>query len=86
MHPILTLQALLLAGIGAWFASGRVRAAIVLLAGVSLLLLVIPSAIGTYNVRYAVPIAGPLIGAGMLGAWVCLERLRRRGRPDPAPS
>jgi hypothetical protein len=83
VHPILMLQALLLAGIGAWFASGRVRAAIVLLAGVSLLLLVIPSAIGTYNVRYAVPIAGPLVGAGMLGAWVCVERLRRRGRPDP---
>ena len=85
VQPILMLQALILAAIGAWFASGRVRAAIVLLAGVSLMLLIIPSAIGTYNVRYAVPVAGPLIGAGMLGIWVCVERLRRRGRPDLEP-
>jgi hypothetical protein len=83
LHPILMLQAFLLAGIGAWLASGRVRAAIILLAGASLLLILIPSAIGTYNARYAIPIGGPLVAAGALGLWVCIQRLR--GEPaEPA--
>jgi len=90
VHPILMLQALILGALGIWLGSGRVRAALVLLLGTSLILLVFPAAIGTYNVRYTIPIGGPLIGAGVIGLWVCIERLRGRqadaGAVEPHPA
>lgn len=86
VHPILMLQAVPLGAIGAWLAPGRVRAAIVLLLGTSLLLLLTASAISTYNARYAIPIAGPLLGAGAIGLWVCLGRLSGRRPATPIPA
>jgi hypothetical protein len=82
LHPILMFQAAVLAVLGIWLAAGRVRAALVLLLGVSLVLLVVPSAVATYNARYAIPIGGPLAAAGAIGLWVCLARLVG-SRPAP---
>ena len=90
VQPLLMLQAIILGALGAWFARGRVRAGILLLIGTSVLLLLIPSAVGTYNARYTIPIGGPLIAAGALGLWACIERLRGRqadaGAVEPHPA
>lgn len=84
VHPILLLQALVLAGVGAWFARGSVRAAIVLLAGSGLLTILIAAAISTYNARYVIPVDGPVIAAGLLGLWVLVARRSGRdGRREP---
>jgi hypothetical protein len=80
VHPVLMLQALVLGALGIWFGSGRVRWALVLLLGTSLVLLAIPSAIGTYNARYAIPLGGPLLAAGATGLWVLFGRIRAGGR------
>jgi hypothetical protein len=90
VHPLLMLQGVILGALGIWFSSGRVRWALALLLGVSLVLLAIPSAIGTYNARYAVPLGGPLVACGAVGAWVLIARIRdggrRRGTDPPAPA
>lgn len=78
VHPILMLQCVILAGFGIWLSAGRVRAALILVLGASLLLLVIPSVTATYNARYAVPIGGPIVAAGAVGAWVVFRRLVER--------
>jgi hypothetical protein len=86
VHPLLMLQAAILAGFGIWLSSGRLRWTLVLLLGTSLLLLFVPSAISTYNARYAVPVGGPIIAAGAIGLWLCLGRLRRTaGEPPGGP-
>jgi hypothetical protein len=77
------LQCVLLGALGLWLSSGRVRAGLALLLGVSLLLLVIPSVTATYNARYAIPIGGPMLGAGALGAWIVFRHLfERYGRRE----
>jgi hypothetical protein len=89
VHPTLMLQCVILAAFGIWLSGGRVRAGIVLLLGVSLLLLVIPSVTATYNARYAIPIGGPIVAAGALGLWIVVRRLTEsRAQPaeTPAPS
>jgi hypothetical protein len=87
VQPLLLLQATILGAVGLWLSRGRIRIGIALLLGTGLLLLVIPAVVGTYNSRYAVPAAGPLIAAGTLGLWLLIERLRgRRPAGDPAPS
>jgi hypothetical protein len=85
VQPILMLQAVILGALGIAFARGRVRAALVLLLGSSLVLLVFAAAITTYNARYTIPIGGPLIAAGAIGLWVCLSRFggRRPGDAEP---
>ena len=79
VHPVLMLQALILGALGIWLGRGRVRAALALLLGAAVLGLAIPSATVSYNARYAVPLAGPLIAAGAIGLWLLLARLP--GRP-----
>ena len=79
VHPVLMLQALILGALGIWLGRGRVRAALALLLGAAVLGLAIPSATVSYNARYAVPFAGPLIAAGAIGLWLLLARLP--GRP-----
>jgi hypothetical protein len=71
------LVALALAVLGGVFARGRVRAGIVLLVGTSLLVLLVPVAIAIYSARYAIPVSGPLVSAGALGAWSIVTRLKR---------
>jgi Dolichyl-phosphate-mannose-protein mannosyltransferase len=78
VHPILMLQAVILAAFGIWFARGRARAGLVLLLGAGLLLLVVSAAVVGYNVRYAIPAGGPLIAAGAVGLWVILRRVLER--------
>lgn len=82
LHPTLMFQAAVLAALGIWLGAGRVRTTLVLLLGATLVLLVVPSALATYNARYAIPIGGPLAAAGAIGLWVCLARL---GGSRPAP-
>jgi hypothetical protein len=79
------LQAVLLGLAAFWLARGRVRAGAALLLGVSLLLLAIPPLTVTYNARYAVPIAGPLIAVGALGIWLAIRRVRGSSTTNPAP-
>ncbi len=76
VHPILLLQAFLLAALGAWFARGLVRATIGLLGGVGFAVIVIAAATSTYNARYVIPVDGPVIAAGAMGLWVLLSRSR----------
>lgn len=83
VHPFLLLQAALLAAVGFGFAGPRVRAAIALLAGSALVLLV-ASATATYSARAGVPVGGPMMAAGALGLWVLLARYRA-GAPGRAP-
>ena len=78
VHPILMLQAVVLAGFGIWFARGRVLAGLVLLLGAGLLLLVVSAAVVGYNARYAIPAGGPLIAAGAVGLWVLLRSMLER--------
>ena len=86
VHPVLMLQAIILGALGIWLSAGRVRWALILLLGTSLVLLAIPSAIGTYNARYAIPLGGPLIACGAIGAWVLVARIRGGDRsPSEAP-
>lgn len=85
VHPILLLQAAILAAVGLWLSPGRVRAPLALLLGAALLGLAIPSATISYNARYAVPFAGPLIAAGGVGLWVVLSRLVERRQSLEAP-
>jgi 4-amino-4-deoxy-L-arabinose transferase-like glycosyltransferase len=73
VHPFLMIFAVALAATGIWLSRGRVRAGLVLLLGAALLLLIIPSAIGTYNARYAIPMGGPLIAAGAIGLWLLVQ-------------
>jgi hypothetical protein len=82
VHPVLMLQALILGALGIWLSRGRVRAALALLLGAALLGLAIPSATVSYNARYAVPFAGPLLAAGAVGLWLLLTRLRERPVPE----
>lgn len=88
VHPLLMLQGIILGAVGIWFSAGRVRWALVLLLGASLVLLAIPSAIGTYNARYAIPLGGPLIACGVLGVWALIARIRGGERPrrEPGPA
>jgi hypothetical protein len=75
--PLLALAAIL-GLVGGWIAGGRVRAGLALLVGAGLLLLVVPSAILEYNVRFVVPASAPLVAAGGIGLWVILGRLKQR--------
>jgi hypothetical protein len=77
--PLLGLAAIL-GLVGCAFAAGRVRAGLALLVGAGLLLLIVPSAILEYNVRFVVPASGPLVGAGGVGLWVIVGRLQERRR------
>jgi hypothetical protein len=77
------LQAIILTALGIALARGRVRAALILLLGSSVVLLVFAAALTTYNARYTIPVGGPLIAAGAIGLWLCIERLRRRPPSDP---
>ena len=85
VQPLLMLAAIALGVAGIVLARGRVRAALVLLCGTVLLLLLIPSATANYNVRYGIPVGGPVMLAGALGLWVILGRISQwRGRtPEP---
>jgi hypothetical protein len=85
VHPLAFGFAAVLGGIGMVLARGRMRAALVLFLGASLLLIVIPPATAVYNYRYAIPAAGPLFAAGVIGLWLALSRIvahRNRGRPE----
>jgi hypothetical protein len=85
VHPFLLFGALVMAAVGLGTAAGRVRLAILLLGGTAVVLLGV-SAANTYNARYAVPVDGPLVAAGVLGLWATIEALRRRSRtPHEAP-
>jgi hypothetical protein len=75
IQPLLLFQALVLAVVGLWCSSGRVRWGILLLGGIAVSLLA-ATAIGTYNARYAIPVNGPLLAAGALGLWALVQRFR----------
>jgi hypothetical protein len=66
--------ALVLALAGIWLSRGTVRAGIVLMLGVGLLLVVFPALLGGYAARYTVPAGGPMVAAGVLGAWAIARK------------
>jgi hypothetical protein len=77
MQPLLILLALVLAGLGLVRGGrGAPRAAIALLLGGALLVMLIPPATAIWTARYAVPAAGWLAAAGALGAWALMARRR----------
>jgi hypothetical protein len=90
VHPWLLLAALIAGVAGVWLTRGGPRAGLTLFLAVSVLMLVIGAATTTYTARYAIPVQGPLVAAGAIGAWALAERLRaRRGSatdPDAASS
>jgi hypothetical protein len=81
----LLLVALVLAVAGLVLARGKVLAGLVLLLGTSLLAMLVPVATAIYSARYAIPVSGPLIAAGAIGAWLIATRgrelIRERRRP-----
>ncbi len=66
----LLFLALVLAIGGVVLGRGKVRAGVVLLLGASLLAMLVPVATAIYSARYAVPVTGPLVAAGAIGAWL----------------
>lgn len=85
VHPTMLLVAVILGGVGLWLSETKVRAALALLLGTGLLLLVVPSATLAYGARYAVAASGPLIAAGALGLWLIVRELRPSSPRGPAP-
>jgi hypothetical protein len=85
VHPGLMLAAVIVATAGLFVARGAARAAIWLLLSVSLFQLVVTVATTIYTARYAIPVQGPLIAAGAIGAWQLVTAYERR-RQVPAPA
>lgn len=88
VRATLLLAALLLAIAGLVLGRGRVRAGVALLLGASLLAMLVPVVTAIYSARYAIPVSGPLVGAGAIGAWLIasplLDALRVRRHPSDA--
>jgi hypothetical protein len=82
VQPALMGIALIAGVIGVALGNRRQRWGLVLLLGASLALLLLPSATASYNARYAIPIGGPLIAAGALGAWLLIRRLAQLDADD----
>jgi hypothetical protein len=78
VHGPLLMLFLVLAFIGVWAAAGRVRWALVLLAGLALYLLVFPVATTLYEWRFGIPGLGASAAAAALGGWSLAERVRAR--------
>jgi hypothetical protein len=78
MHHWLLALGTLAAVAGAVLARGSLRAALVLILGLSAALLVVPVATAIWGARYAVPITGPLLGAATTGIWLMVTRYRER--------
>lgn len=86
VHPKLMLAALILALAGVFLTRGAARAILVLLLAAALGLLATPVLAAIAGARYSVPAAGPLLGAGAIGAWVLAGWVRTRyGRASPEP-
>jgi hypothetical protein len=85
VRATLLLVALLLALAGLLFTRGPVRATLVLLLGASMLAMLVPVATAIWSARYAIPVTGPLVGAGAIGLWAIsargLESWRARTQP-----
>jgi hypothetical protein len=86
VHPKLLLLCVLLGGAGLVLGRGRLRWGLVLLLGTSLGMMVIAPATAIWSARYAVPVSGPIVAAGAIGAWLVVERVRARVGRDPAPA
>lgn len=76
VHPLIMLAAAALGCFALPFAGGRIRAGLVLFLLTAVLLLMFPAAVAGYAARYSVPVGGPLLAAGAIGAWVLAGRLR----------
>jgi hypothetical protein len=72
VQPVLMAIALVSGVIGVVLGNRRQRCGLALLLGTSLLLLLVPSAVASYNARYAIAVGGPLVAAGALGAWLLI--------------
>ncbi len=50
--------------------------------------MLVPVATAIYSARYAIPVSGPLVAAGAIGAWLvgvrALAAIRERRRPSTA--
>jgi len=86
VHPLLLLQALLLALFGLRWAGPRTRAGIALLGGTAIALMLIPVATAIYTARYAIPANGLLLGAGALGASAIIAARRSETVASSAPA
>jgi hypothetical protein len=84
VHPHLLFAGVILGLLGLGLGRGPVRAALALLIGVGLLLVIIPSVTAVYTFRYALPANGPLLAAGAIGlSLVAGNLVVRRRRPVP---
>lgn len=81
LHPPAMALLTLLSGAALLLARGRLRAGLILNLGAAAALLLIPPATAIWSARYAVPISGPLVGSGAVGAWLLWERQAKRARP-----
>jgi hypothetical protein len=85
VHPWMLLASFVIAVVGLFCATGRVRWGIVLFGGIGLAMLLVPIVTAIWSSRYAVPAQGFIVAAGALGAWATIERvLRSRREPQPA--
>ena len=78
VHPKLLLACLLLGGAGLLLARDRLRRGLALLIGASVGVMAIAPATAIWNARYAVPVSGPIVASGAIGAWLIATSLRGR--------
>jgi hypothetical protein len=80
VHPKLLLASLLLGIAGLLVSDRRQRWTLALLLGTSLVLLLVPPATVIWTSRYAVPVNGFVVAAGVIGLWLVVSRVRERAR------
>jgi hypothetical protein len=83
--PVIILL-LLFAAAGPFIAQGRLRRGAILFAGITLLGMLLPLAVHHYDVRYSLPLFGPLAAAAGIGVWAAWLRARPKheGATPPA--
>jgi hypothetical protein len=83
VHPTLLFLSLVLSAAGLLLARDRLRRGLALMIGTSVGVMVIAPATAIWSARYAVPVSGPIVASGAIGAWLLAIWVRNRLRPEP---
>jgi hypothetical protein len=78
VHGLLLPLLVLLGILGLWLGTPRERAGVALMGGAAAVAVIVPSATLFYSWRYLVPLLPALAGAGSLGGYALVRRVRAR--------